>query len=594
MAEDDANERAKVDDVSDGVRTSALSGESEANWTFGYSALFLSAETSAVLRSVFPCRHPACADALHVTLKYRPAAHDLEGILPLIGSSFELRVLEEVHDEKGQALRVELPAVLAGECKNVHAHVTLSTALGTSAVYSNEMLERQHEQPSSVAAVAPPDWLAVAESTVGVMVLLLLPDGCERKEVWTSRVKLAPLVAPSEPVLSRPSSPAPATRGTKEGGGESDDERDVNESDESDDDESDESDDDEEASLRRMAGAHVARQIKAGVASPPRKGGQEVAVCRFFLQGRCRHGDHCRFGHPYERSGGAAHPISGPPACTFFAKGTCREGDKCRFAHYPAPCASDLPLPPSPAIASAGEEAAEGEYDGGLFYHLSLNEALSSVRGRARVLQRLCDALSVPSSDVAPSDDGRLVVIMRGLPGSGKSTINRRLHDAWCIAYGTGVAVCSADAFFEGGAGLSRRRIATLARARGAPESTYRLVFDPKKLGLAHAQCRNHFEAGLREGRGLLIVDNTNTTLDEYAYYRRTATRAGWSVVVVEVLGRSWEGGSVDHLHARNTHGVPLDTVKAMYARWQPDVQPSSIVVRLRPPGLASSSYGGS
>ena len=282
----------------------------------------------------------------------------------------------------------------------------------------------------------------------------------------------------------------------------------------------------------------------------------------------------------------------------------------------------------------------------GLHYYFGLPAALDSVCGKVGVLRPLVDAIRAAESGAASAASTdhpyvrlmlghteRLVVIMRGLPGSGKSTIAQKLLEAWHVSYGTATAMCSADSFFEAGAGLSRRRLQELAQratmdaanaARDpsasarrvapdgrpyterefeawyrdggarwrsappapveAPTTVYRLVFDTKKLGAAHAHCRQQFTDGLSGGCGLVIVDNTNTTLEEYAYYRRTAIKAGYNLVVVEVVGRS-SADEIEQLHARNSHGVPLEVMRAMIDRWQPDVH-SRAVVRIRPQGL--------
>jgi len=74
-------------------------------------------------------------------------------------------------------------------------------------------------------------------------------------------------------------------------------------------------------------------------------------------------------------------------------------------------------------------------------------------------------------------------------------------------------------------------------------------------------------------------------TLREYAYYRRGAQRAGYVLLVVEVRGSAREGGAIEALHARSTHGVPLSVMRALHERWEDDTQ-SRAVARLRPLGL--------
>ena len=88
-----------------------------------------------------------------------------------------------------------------------------------------------------------------------------------------------------------------------------------------------------------------------------------------------------------------------------------------------------------------------------------------------------------------------LVLILRGISGSGKSSVARAIVSAH--PPGT-VAVCSADDFFlQGG--------------------VYR--FDFNQLGAAHEACRRSFDSALRRRIPIIILDNTNTTLREYEPY---------------------------------------------------------------------------
>jgi len=54
---------------------------------------------------------------------------------------------------------------------------------------------------------------------------------------------------------------------------------------------------------------------------------QKQVLCRFFVNGMCRAGENCSYGHDMSLSN------KGTIACKFYATGTCAHGDKCRFSH---------------------------------------------------------------------------------------------------------------------------------------------------------------------------------------------------------------------------------------------------------------------
>lgn len=134
------------------------------------------------------------------------------------------------------------------------------------------------------------------------------------------------------------------------------------------------------------------------------------------------------------------------------------------------------------------------------------------------------------------------VILMSGIPGSGKSTIvNRMVQDQ--IGSRT-VTVCSADHFFMDESGEYK--------------------FDPSKLGSAHASCLHQFVMALTKWeRGdadldLLIVDNTNTSATELAPYVALAAAFGVECEIRTVVCNP------EVAYARNVHGVPLGGIKRM------------------------------
>jgi predicted kinase len=128
------------------------------------------------------------------------------------------------------------------------------------------------------------------------------------------------------------------------------------------------------------------------------------------------------------------------------------------------------------------------------------------------------------------------VIILRGASGSGKSTYTKKNFP--------GAFVCSADHYFHSG-----------------PNGEYN--FNPSKLGQAHGQCRSKFLHALYDDVPVIVVDNTNTRIDEMEYYVKNAKEHGYDVEVVRLVVPPEVGAK------RNLHGVPLEAVKRMNARMQ-------------------------
>lgn len=135
---------------------------------------------------------------------------------------------------------------------------------------------------------------------------------------------------------------------------------------------------------------------------------------------------------------------------------------------------------------------------------------------------------------------GRLYLI-RGLPGTGKSTLALNLADGGAV-----YNIVEADEFFMA-------------------DGVYR--FDASKLAMAHARCRERvYDLFVIFGAAAEIsVANTFSRRWEMQPYRDMAKSFG--VEVTELTVRT------DHtdaeLAARSIHGVPAETIAAMRARWE-------------------------
>jgi predicted kinase len=127
-----------------------------------------------------------------------------------------------------------------------------------------------------------------------------------------------------------------------------------------------------------------------------------------------------------------------------------------------------------------------------------------------------------------------ILYIIRGLPGSGKSTEARRIQSELsnkCDWF-------EADMFFVN------------------PHSE-QYEFNRELLGKAHAWCREKTEISLSKGNSV-IVSNTFSTLQELKPYQYLANKLG---IKIDIRQMNNSFGSI--------HNVPEDTIFNMKKRWQ-------------------------
>jgi tRNA uridine 5-carbamoylmethylation protein Kti12 len=165
------------------------------------------------------------------------------------------------------------------------------------------------------------------------------------------------------------------------------------------------------------------------------------------------------------------------------------------------------------------------------------------------------------------SAEVKRVIIMRGVPGSGKSTAARMLASGgregefWLedkvTYFGSPehfgdehieaerlTAIHSTDQYFVNKAGEYR--------------------FSPKRLWPNHNANYKAFRNSVDDDIPLVIVDNTNTQRKEWKKYQDYAEDAGYWVSFHVMPHPSPKVAA-----ARNTHGVPLDKIEQMIARFE-------------------------
>ncbi|MEL4426197.1 AAA family ATPase [Shewanella indica] len=146
--------------------------------------------------------------------------------------------------------------------------------------------------------------------------------------------------------------------------------------------------------------------------------------------------------------------------------------------------------------------------------------------------------------------NSRLAIIMRGLPGSGKSYWVRQFIQELPARLAQNVTergLCSTDRFFY---------------------RNERYCFDAARLAEFHQLNLSRFIEALATGVPVVICDNTNMALWEFAAYQAAAKALGYRVHIQQI----GDVGCKTHLHEcaeRNKHGVSLKSIQRMASQFQ-------------------------
>jgi hypothetical protein len=133
------------------------------------------------------------------------------------------------------------------------------------------------------------------------------------------------------------------------------------------------------------------------------------------------------------------------------------------------------------------------------------------------------------------------LLIVRGLPGSGKSTFG----ETFAKDYGYSPPRAADDFFML--------------------EGEYR--FDPSKLSQAHEACQAAVKADLQTYGSAVVCNTFSQGWEIYPYVRITEEVDGVYTVVDLFDGKLTD----EELAERNVHGVPLPTIRAHRAQWEAD-----------------------
>jgi predicted kinase len=158
---------------------------------------------------------------------------------------------------------------------------------------------------------------------------------------------------------------------------------------------------------------------------------------------------------------------------------------------------------------------------------------------------------------VAKNEEVKELVIMSGIPGSGKSSWHR---EAFPSAY-----VCSADNYhlYPYPEGLPEGPIEREYPVFTIDGKRFVYKYIPEEAKFAHQQCFANFLKGIQNGEKTIIIDNTNITVSQYENYMFIAQMNGYQVCVVQFISDSRD--ALRMCMKRQTHRVPEEVIHKMW-----------------------------
>ncbi len=174
-------------------------------------------------------------------------------------------------------------------------------------------------------------------------------------------------------------------------------------------------------------------------------------------------------------------------------------------------------------------------------------------------------ALNLLSNTRLSSSQETSVVILRGVPGSGKSFL--ATHSAEYLGDPSQFAICSADEYFT-------------------KDGIYKFV--PELIPEAHEYCLQKFLQSV-SNKKFVIVDNTNSQMWEYQIYKYLCNILHIIVYIVEIPCPTDFIGS--KFRSRNLHSIDTIAIKSTMQRWEKDETAISVSPKLAyPTGSTSKS----
>lgn len=142
----------------------------------------------------------------------------------------------------------------------------------------------------------------------------------------------------------------------------------------------------------------------------------------------------------------------------------------------------------------------------------------------------------------------KVMVLMRGCPGSGKSTQATNILNLCYKNVNADEFIFSADKFF-----INKR--------------TGRYCYDRSKLSYAHQKVFENTQKAVQQETTPVIIDNTNILLWNMENYAKLAVNNGYWIEIVEPV-TEWAWNGIE-LSKRTIHSVPYDKIIVMMNQYE-------------------------
>lgn len=185
----------------------------------------------------------------------------------------------------------------------------------------------------------------------------------------------------------------------------------------------------------------------------------------------------------------------------------------------------------------------------------------------------------------------KICVLMRGLPGSGKSYATNQIMKEFG-GLDRSKHIFTSDEYWLQNLPPNATPKETLAE--------YRKNWSPETVRLAHIWNQGRAREAIDRGVSPVILDSVHSQPSHMKEFAKYAKEAGYKILVREPTSPWWRAfapflrnkeGNKDKLDqfakflaGRNEHGVPEETLQRMIANWKPDVTPDDIFAEPPPP----------